>query len=354
MTNKKLKNITSKIKNGVVGFFVGTRKTEEEVFTQQGSSSDDSVKVGEVMQAQNLADALLKGIVTEEVKELRYRDYKVSNEAKNFQILPNGVAYRADAVSFAKSHVDKSDGYPIQLIQNNNMVKNSVDDEMNRLGTYGKTQRYTLKCYRNVSTRYRLEEFVTKIVVKRISNQECLVDLYTTIYPDKLSPIKHNGFLTEIKRIKEEPAMAPLSDVFNIESMNFVTDRAYGCSDRLEFEFDDIKFYGIVEFDGYYVIKLKCHVKKDGEDLTAKYYNKNMDEEYKNKTPRTDTLKIKVDENPMSKKTNLLEGDEEEVCYCADCGKEINVLDARIIEATYGRPLCNACLKKMMEINSLI
>lgn len=325
-------NWVDKIKNAVVGFFFGVRNTEKAVFTQQGGSSDTSTSINEVVSDESLAGSLLRGEVTQEVKSLRYRDYEVSKQSKGFSVLPNGVAYRKDAVSFVNVHVDKSDGYPIQFIQDNTMVVNGVLDELNRVGTYGKTTRYTLNCERKTYPRYRLEELVHKVVVKRIDSDHVMIDFYTTTYMDNLNPIKRNGFISELKKIIEKKLM---SDIFDIEKIWLVTSNAYGANDLLRFEYDEIKFDKIIEYDGDYVIKLMCHVLVDGEDLTSKFYDKVMNEKYKANELRSKEYKVKT---PDMIEKNM---------YCADCGKEINVLDGRIVEATVGRPLCVDCLAKL-------
>ena len=51
---------------------------------------DNGVTIQQEVSDQRVAKHLLKGEVTQEVEELRYRTYKVSNEAENYKYLGKG------------------------------------------------------------------------------------------------------------------------------------------------------------------------------------------------------------------------------------------------------------------------
>jgi hypothetical protein len=51
----------------------------------------------------------------------------------------------------------------------------------------------------------------------------------------------------------------------------------------LDFEYKIVKFDKLIEFDGYYVVKFKAEVIKNGESLIEQYREEGLDKKYENK-----------------------------------------------------------------------
>ena len=202
---------------------------------------------------------------------------------------------------------------------------------MNRVGTYGGERKYLINIERTQIPRYRLEEFVKKIVVKRKDAEHVLLEFYCSKYADKFNLIMTQGFISEITKIKDEKKP---TEIFTFDKVWFVTSHAYGSSDYLKYEYDNLHYIGITEFDGDYVIAFEANVVSDGFDLTSKFYDDIMAKKYENQEAKQKTT---LDLTPQKEYT------------CKQCGKSINPYDARIIEQTYGEMICLDCLEKKAE-----
>lgn len=325
-----VKKQINKVKNFLVGLFYGVRATETEVFTQAGSSSNSDVIIDKEVGTNSLAEALLKGEVTQEVKELRYQTYAVERESSNYEYLANGVVVKKNPNEECRLSLDKTYDYQLQLVQENKIQTNSVFQELSRVDTYGGERKYTIHIERTQIPRYRLEEYTQKLVVKRIDVEHVFLEFYCSKYPDKFNQIMTQGFLTEVKNVKEDKKP---TEIFTFDKVWFISEHAYGSKDYYRFEYGNLIFKDILEFDGDYVICFEADVISDGFDLTEKYFDAKMDSRYKNKEKRTNTLDLTPPKNYK----------------CKECGNDINPYDARIIEQTYGEMVCLECLEKKAE-----
>ena len=80
-----LKHIKNKIELFFLNLVVASKNTEGQILTSSGvDSAGGGLTISQDVQqgTNSLARALLKGELTEEVKQLVYRNYKVDREAK--------------------------------------------------------------------------------------------------------------------------------------------------------------------------------------------------------------------------------------------------------------------------------
>ena len=112
---------------------------------------NDDVGVVETIRQNRLSEGLIKGEVTQQVEELRYRDYKVYRESKKYKYLGDGVAIKNDV----RNVIGR-----INFIQTNRFITNTILDEMQRIDTktYGKED-YTLKIKYDNTVRFPLEKY---------------------------------------------------------------------------------------------------------------------------------------------------------------------------------------------------
>ena len=85
----------NKIKNFFYGLFNGMDAAEKEISTTS-KDKDKTVPIERQQETNSMADAMLKGVVTEELKEMRYRDYKVSRNSEHYSYIGNGLAVKKD------------------------------------------------------------------------------------------------------------------------------------------------------------------------------------------------------------------------------------------------------------------
>ena len=84
-----MKNIRKTLKSIWLGFFVGMKNTEDATLHQTGLDGGAEVGAHQEVNEHRVSKALLKGELTQEVKELRHRTYAVDREAKNYEYTPN-------------------------------------------------------------------------------------------------------------------------------------------------------------------------------------------------------------------------------------------------------------------------
>lgn len=356
--------------------FVKASKTVEDgVFTQKGvDNSSNSIHIGQDVRdgINSISKDLLKGELTEEVKQLRYRTYKVDREAKKFKYFSPTLAMKKKSVLNNKKRAtfDNSDGLDVVVIQENKIVSEGVLDGLNQIENEGRQDRrkYFVEIERDFVPTFRLEAFLKKIVVKRKDDEHAVLDLYFPKYASE-QPLSANDksfrikqFVNELERIKTN---GNKSNILSMDRLRFVTNNAWGYDDLYEFKFINLWFRGISEFKDNYILKFDARIELDGSDLTEKFYNKEMSEKYENKDKR------KVEFNPFI-------SNQVKVYKCQNCGKEMvcdydlidnapiikprlvdedseytvdqtEYLDLQIIEQTTGKQLCGKCLKDYLK-----
>lgn len=376
---KWLKKILHNIESFFINFAFATKNTETQIFTQGGvdSANGGIIMSQDVTQGTHaLSKALLKGELTEEVKQLRYRTYKVDREAKKYKYFAPTLALKKKEGKDNKFvSYDKSDGLDVITIQYNYALSEDTLDAINQIenGGRGEKTKYKFEIKRNFVPRFRLEEFLKKVVVKRLDETHAILDFYFSQYPERFfntsddKSFRSKAFINELKRIRN----GGKSDVLDMEQMRFVTSHAYKKDDLIEYVFRNLWYRETVEFDGDYILRFKASIEHDGYDLTASYYNKTMDEKYKNNEKKEVTIDI-TGSVPV------------ETYTCADCGKVVtfdvkkmeempiseareiddeaneddswdvtSYMDMQIVEQTIGKKLCKKCLKKYLDNRGL-
>ena len=343
------------------GLFIGMKKTEDATLHQSGLDGDVQAGINQEVSEQRVSKALLRGELTQQVKELRYRTYKVDRESKSFEYFSPLLAKRNNEKLDSKFvEYYRGDGLDVITIQPNEADVETLEDSLQRLDSGDKGRvNYTVKVERDFVSRYRIEEYTKRLAVKR-SEDGVVLEFYVSIYPND-KDFKSKGFVNELKYVMN----GRKTDIFDIESVSFVSYKAYRVQDMLEFSFSELKFLEIVEFDGHYVIRMSAKPDKLGNDLTDEYYCREMDEKYRNKVQKN--LTISVDDVGGFKKFDKF------VCEC--CGKEVfydteaidsmeikqargidedgavnegttEYFDLQMSEQTFGKRLCKDCIEK--------
>ena len=367
-----MKSVINKIKRNIQIFFYswfyGMKSTEDKMFHQTGLTNSTGSSIIKEVDNQRVSKALLKGEVTQQVEELRYRTYKVDKESKGFEYYAPTLALKKDKQDTKFMKYDNSDGLELITIQPNDILVETVGETLEQVGGRGKRTQYRIKIKRNFVPRYKIEEYITRLDVKKLDESHVILDIYVSKYPND-KDFKSKGFVREIEKIRDEKIK---SDILDYEEISFITHHAYKLNDMIKFVFKNIWFREVREFDGHYILKFKASLKQDTLDLTKKYFSKTMEEKYKNKEKKKVVL-------------NLFDYNQIQVYQCQECGKEIildnelidqiNVyqgrditeenfenenpqvlefMDMQISEQTFGKRLCSDCLKKYLKDKKLI
>ena len=387
-----MKKFFYKIIRGVylfwVGLFYGMRAVDNEIFTIETSDTEIGSNVD--AHANGVAGAMLRGEVTQQVKELRYRTYKVDRESKKYQYYSPTLALRREKFDSKFATCENLDGLEIVVIQPNDIyhvtaMESLANADINNTEEIGSTVngqgekdiavRVTYSASEldkpknviniersdNFIPRYKLEDYTKRVVVRRKKDKECIVDFYVSMYPD-ISKFKSKGFVSEIKKLKD---LSRRNDISDIQKLKFVSYKAFGVEDLTEFEFNLNKFIGVFEFDGMYILRYEATSITEIDLVMTKYFNPEMEAKYAKKEKKDIVL-------------NIFGSDEKREYVCAKCGKvikydtehidsvmpskgrdiddevednndAIEFMDAQIAYQTFGCYLCKDCLTNYMK-----
>lgn len=315
----------------VIGLVAGMRKTETDFFTGAGVSTEVGSEINQQVRDNRISKKLLRGEITQEVKELVWRTYKVDRESHEYEYFSPTLAKRKGKKVMDEKAVkyENSENMKLITIQGNNKIGeklnisayasydekgNQEDKESYKKGDsvdVGEVE-YTVQVTRQYTARYRIEEFVRRVVVKQERNAEednknVRVDLYVSKYPNS-SAYKSKGFVREVEFIMRS---GKPSDVYEFETLSFVTNKAAKFYDGVKFVFGEFKYIGTVEYDGCYIIKFDAQTLTE-EDLIEKYRCDELDEKYEKKAPKETTIQA-----------DLYADSEIRTYRCAECGKEV-------------------------------
>lgn len=346
-----------------VGLFAGMKSTEDEILHQNGLDLEGGVGINQRITEKSVAKALLRGELTQEVIDLRHRTYVIAREATHYNYFSPTLAQKKgeNNYKYAENSILKNENDVIVTIQDNKPIIETVTETLERIGENGKfidkKKEYNINITRqsNTTPRFKLEDFIKKIVVKKGDNEyTAILDLYVSKYPDDKN-MKSKPFIRELERIIDNGIK---SDIFDINTINFETYKAYKLDDMIYFEFGDIQLKSIIEYEGSYIIQLITNILVGGEDRAEQFYSENMAKKYENKEKKNLTYFV----DPESQIKTYV---------CADCGKTViydaraldsanasddigdgsitEYLDFEMTEYEFGRMLCKDCAQKAKE-----
>lgn len=373
-------NFLRKIKNRFRFFFAslfyGMRKTEDTVLTQMNNASDDNVGVHKEIHEERVSKALLRGEVTQEVIDLRYRTYEVDKKSKDFEFFSPFLARDNGTKDSKKVKYENEDCRELVLIQPNHAITESIGDALKRVDVKESLKEdFLIVIKRNFTPRFRLEEFATRLVVKRGDDDtSAILDFYVPKYKSNTN-FRLNAFLTDVVSIKDKWVK---SDTIDFDSVFFITSHAYGVPDMFSFRFDEPVYLETIEYDGNYILRFVSRIYDGGTDLTKEYYSERMAKKYENHEPKGLSMSLGPDGKPQMDEEcdEYGRGGIKRVYHCEMCGKEmvydakvldsldptlandegtenmdgyLEYMDAEIAETTFGKVLCKDCMAKYLE-----
>jgi hypothetical protein len=302
---------------------------EKNALTQVGKDLDLNEREEQSHKKGTLEHALIQGEVTQEVRDLRWRMYKILEASDS--LTTTIVGYDEDGMPITKTgtatsqrvllnkvKIDEYDDYPLEIVQNNEPITMGTTEAglNNNLSAYTDTQiienkskekidddfgydtdsvtlgeisngdytsflkpEHPVVVTRELRPKFEIEKYTKKLHVRRIDDNQKLLEFYISKYPDEYDR-KTRLLISEIKRAKENPRS---TDILDINKINFITYKTLGTKDFHIYEYKVNQFDKIIEFDGFYVIKFKCVVTTNGEYLLEKYKEEELDKKYEKK-----------------------------------------------------------------------
>jgi hypothetical protein len=288
---------------------------EKNAFNQKGDTLESDVNIVKRHSEGQLADSLVNGVITQEVIDLRWRTYKILKETQNVSSKIIGFDKSGYAIvetnksdikkGLKKVKTDKIDNYELEMVIVNDPITIGVSDIMNNqyvkseitpiidkkqntatLGTVNGEEyynsfksEYPIKIDRMFYPKFMIENFTKKLNIRGIDNETKMLEFYVSKYPDTNNR-KTILFINQIKKAIENPLSV---NFLELQKISFVTYKCLGVPDFLLFEYDNISFDKIVEFDGHYVIKFKAKTSINGEPMFDKYKVDELEKKYENK-----------------------------------------------------------------------
>ncbi len=342
--------------------FFGMKRTEEATLKATNLHDDVDSGIEEQVTENRVSRALLRGEITQAVKELRYRTYRVDREAKSVEYYSPFLTSKRDKVDSKIISYENSDNFKLIVIQPNFAKNETILESLERLDCKDrKPVEYHIMVSRENGfiPRFRIEEYTTKLIIMEESEDNLIADFYISKYFNR-EDVKSKAFVREVEHIRDDKKR---SDILKFDFVSFITNNAYGQEDMMFFDLEDFEFISVKEFDGSYILRFSCKLTGEIKDMTDQYYCKEMDDKYKNNEPKE--LVLDVTGAPVIKKY-----------VCSECGKEVTYdtslidnmdasdeasdegiteyMDLEMSEQTFGKKLCRECLnKKLGELKSI-
>ena len=305
-------------KNKIAALTFAFSNVEKNILNQNGAASDNKTNQEKRHLEGTLADSLVHGELTQEVKNLRWRTYKILKNSNKTSlefdhIDENGnVFYRAkkhdEKAILKKIKLDTFDDYKLEMVFLNNEITigtfdavtkyfkeydtpiNSINDNNDNVVSHGEISSLEyfatnkaekpINITREHTPKFLIENFTKKINIRKIDNTKKLIEFYVSKYPDEYN--KNSKLF--IKEIEKAIKLGQRNISFlEIDEVEFVTNKTIGATDFLKYSFKILNFDKIVEFDGNYVIKFVSETLIDGENILLKYVEEELEEKYNKK-----------------------------------------------------------------------
>lgn len=299
----KIKSFFTHIRLGLSIFFHslfrGMKSADDKTMgvTKDGKITDNAIE--EQIQEQGVLNDLLRGEVTQEVMELRDSNYRVFRHADDYQYLGNGnVVEKVKNMLQDDLKIYNPEGYKVLLIQDNKLIVKGFVESTETVDVEGdivkedKDERYTLKIEREVFPRFFIEKWVKKLVVRE-GNNNIKIDLYCSSYARQFNPTD-SIFINEMMQIYGKKTRN--FDTVDINRINFITNKAYGVKDLMEYHFDGLKYEGMNMYDKDFVITYSTECGYGVNDITDQFKTKEMDEKYATKARKNEALELSFED----------------------------------------------------------
>ena len=281
-------------KNQVAAIAFAVSNVEKNVLNQDGKNLDENTGIEKRNTQGTLADALIHGEVTQEVKNLRWRMYKMLQASQGLSSRIVGgltdddidnpdladtpftvtTEFRDKKTLLEKVKIDTYDTYQLEMVVDNSYIpeamSESPDSKVVSANEYFSRNKGVkpIQVVRESPPKFYLETYTKKLNIRTIDNEKKLIEFYVSKYPDEYNPNSVH-FIREIKKLIE---FGPSRNSFlDIKEVGFITDNTLGVDDYLCYGYNITSFDKIVEFDGYYVIKFLGEVVINGNNVLDKF-----------------------------------------------------------------------------------
>lgn len=249
-----------------------------------GSGESDTLgtELNQQVNDKRVAKHLLKGEVTKEVEELRYRTYKVDRESKNYTYVGHG-----NAIKVEKKNDNKR---VVKFSQENKLICNDILTELNRVNGYS-TEKYLINITYDNPVRIRIEPFIKTIDVLIEDGKKAK----TTMHFDDIANqqvFSSKPFVQDLEKLetafknKDEYGLSRFDLYSSIVELGFTTYKATDKTpDIVTYTFVTPTLIDVKHDNGEYKITHEWEI-HGIVDLTGKFFNAGLEEKYKKKAKK--------------------------------------------------------------------
>ena len=286
-----MKKIWYKIKLFFIYLFHGMKAADDVLVTSNKDISTGGSAEEEKIEENNLYASLLKGEVTQEVKDLRYEMYESVKSSKDYKVIDySGTAVKRNHMLLKPPmKIDEEDGLKVVLIQDNKVHIQGAYSSLENIEKVVNTRteadaEHTFKANHEYMVRNKLETYARKVVVKQTGEENKFkLDFYLSEYPIENDP-RAVYVVKELESLYKSGSRT--SDLSDLITFTFVTDKAYGDDDWKIYDFKIINYIGIKKFDGNYIISFYASLPEGVKDTTEGFNDEESVKKFKNKEPR--------------------------------------------------------------------
>ena len=260
-------NILNKIKWFFNSIMFSLKKADTEILSQNSNYLDINSGVYQEINSERVAHHLLKGEITQEVVDLRYRDYTIADEARNFKYIGNGrgnkQSKKSNATKFTVVNKDKT----LSILDSISFDKKYEDI-------------YTINLKYKIIPRFKLEKSCNILDVDMDNST-------LTFHFSKFYNVynQDNPFKNELKKLLENPINLNRHEFNDVENVSFTTFEVKGTKNYLTYNFRDLTLLSIKEINNEYLLEYMFDT-WDIKDLTAEFYSHDMAQKYIKKEAR--------------------------------------------------------------------
>lgn len=359
-----------KLKLFIKQFFFGLRKADDILTSQDVSNLNGGVSIQQKKEATSLSEALLRGELTQEVKELRHRMYKIERETEYFTDKITEKLHKRTEKNYTirkeLEEYDVKNGYEVKLIQHNFTDGINTSDSLsfftNNNTISGKDlssneknlRKFTINVLYSEPSRVHIGRFI-KSVKYKTKDEKHYVDISLSKY--KLEGDVISSFILSKLNNTNKEELNRL-DFLKISKIDFITFKCYKATNSMYYSFDNLTYEDFYEYDGNYYVTYRLEKEPEVIDMYEQYRVEELDKKYENKERKQNTITYSFDDFTQLPK--------QKTYTCQNCGKQTvkgkkvilendptmtEILDNEYIDyelsyQTYGEYLCSSCLKE--------
>ena len=212
----------------------GMIAADKVIRSDKGTEASPVGGIEQQKEEHNVLKDLLRGEITDEVRELRHEMYYSERKSHEYSYNGGGRAKKNSIFDYT-GNIEKSDGYKVRLVQENKEIVNGLSEQgitvhgqncnidSEQLSKINLTSKYNMKYLidieREFTPRFRLEMYTTKIVVKDVDDTHAILDLYVPQYKQQFNNIS-KLFQSELDRIYLGDKR---SDILQFKKLSFTT-----------------------------------------------------------------------------------------------------------------------------------